>query len=140
MISANYVGSGSRRMNVGGYYNTALTPGPGDPQARALYPNISPTFYDRSIGKANYEAAQFAYNRRYSKGWAYQIGYTYSKSIDLGSSGWYGVEGQSLTDPYNVQGSRGPSGFDITHMFTVNMLYDLPFGKGKHLHFREQRG
>ena len=50
------------------------------------------------------------------------------------------MEGQSLTDPYNVQGSRGPSGFDITHMFTVNMLYDLPFGKGKHFTLREQRG
>jgi len=31
-------GSGSRRLNVGGYFNTALTPGPGDPQARAPIP------------------------------------------------------------------------------------------------------
>jgi len=33
----NYVGSGSRRLDVGGYYNVALTPGPGDPQARANF-------------------------------------------------------------------------------------------------------
>ena len=52
VVSANYVGSGSRRTNVGGYYNTALTPGPGDPQARALYPNISSDLlrsFDREI-------------------------------------------------------------------------------------------
>ena len=131
VVQLNYVGSGSRRLNVGGYYNTALTPGPGDPQARALYPYISPTFYDRSIGKGDYESLQFQYDRRFSHGLAYQVAYTYAKSIDIASSGWYGVEGQSLTDPYNVAGSRGPSGFDLTHQFTVNLVYDVPFGKGK---------
>ena len=74
--SINYVGSGSRRLDVGGYYNVALTPGPGDPQKRALYPYISPTFYDRSIGKANYNGFQFQLNKRFSKGLAYQVAYT----------------------------------------------------------------
>jgi hypothetical protein len=118
---------------VGGYYNIAQTPGPGDPQARALYPYISPTFYDRSIGKGSYNALQFQYERRFSRGWAYQVAYTYSKSIDIGSSGWYGVEGQSVTDPYHVQRDRGPSGFDLTHVFSLNMVYDVPIGKGKRL-------
>jgi hypothetical protein len=130
-ISANYVGSGSRRMDVGGYYNVALTPGPGDAQARALYPYIGPTFYDRSIGKADYDAFQFQLNKRFSKGLAYQVAYTWSKSIDLCASGWYGVEGQSCSDPYHVQASRGPSGFDLTHVLSVNTLYELPVGKGK---------
>jgi hypothetical protein len=130
-LSLNYVGSGSRRMNVGGYYNVALTPGPGDPRERALYPYIGPTFYDRSIGKANYNAFQFSLNKRYHKGLAYQVAYTWSKSLDYCSSGWYGVEGQSCTDPYNVNGSRGPSGFDLTHVLSINALYELPIGKGK---------
>jgi len=63
---------------------------------------------------------------------AYQVSYTYSKSIDEGSSGWFGVEGNSLTDPYNIRGSRGPSGFDLTHTLAVNAIYDLPLGKGRH--------
>jgi hypothetical protein len=129
-VSVNYVGSGSRRLNVGGYYNTALTPGPGDPKARAPYPYITPTFYDRSIGNGNYNALQVDVNKRYSNGLSYQVAYTYSKSIDEASSGWFGVEGQSLTDPYNVKGSRGPSGFDLRHTFSVNMLYEIPVGKG----------
>ncbi len=130
-VDVNYVGSGSRRLNVGGYYNTALTPGPGDPQARAPFPYIAPTFYDRSIGNGSYNALQVEVNKRYSNGLAYQVAYTYAKSIDEGSSGWFGVEGQSLTDPYNVKGSRGPSGFDLRHTLSVNMLYQIPVGHGQ---------
>ena len=129
-VDVNYVGSGSRRLNVGGYYNTALTPGPGDPQARAPFPYIAPTFYDRSIGNGSYNALQVEVNKRYSNGLAYQVAYTYAKSIDEGSSGWFGVEGQSLTDPYNVRGSRSPSGFDLRHTLSVNMLYQIPVGRG----------
>jgi hypothetical protein len=131
LVSLNYVGSGTRRLNVGGYYNVALTPGPGDVQPRALFPYIAPTFYDRSIGKSNYNAFQFQFERRFSKGWAYQVAYTWSKCIDIASSGWYGVEGQSLTDPYNVQASRGPCGFDLTQVASINMVWELPVGPGK---------
>jgi hypothetical protein len=131
VMTINYVGSGTRRLDVGGYYNTALTPGPGNPQARALYPYIAPTFYDRSIGKADYESLQFQYEHRYSKGLAYQVAYTYSKSLDIGSSGSFGSENQSVENPYSVQNDRGPSGFDLTHQFSINLVYDLPVGKGK---------
>ena len=62
-------------------------------------PYIHPTFYDRSIGRGNYNALQFQFNKRFSSGLAYQVAYTYSKSIDIGSSGWYGVEGQSVQIP-----------------------------------------
>jgi carboxypeptidase family protein len=131
MIEADYVGSRSRRLNVGGFYNTALTPGPGDPRSRALFPYIAPTFYDRSIGHGTYDAMQLEVKKRYTGGLSYQVAYTYSKSLDEGSSGWFGVEGNSLTDPYNITGSRGPSGFDLTHTLAVNTIYDLPLGKGR---------
>jgi hypothetical protein len=130
-IEANYVGSRTRRLNVGGFYNTALTPGPGDPRSRAPFPYIAPTFYDRSIGHGTYDAMQLEVKRRYTGGLSYQVAYTYAKSLDEGSSGWFGVEGNSLTDPYNIKGSRGPSGFDLRHTLAVNTIYDLPFGKGR---------
>ncbi|HYM10115.1 MAG TPA: carboxypeptidase-like regulatory domain-containing protein [Bryobacterales bacterium] len=130
-ISVDYVGSGSRRLDVGGYYNVALTPGPGNPADRAPYPYIHPTYYDRSIGRGNYNSLQFQFNKRFSKGLAYQISYTYSKAIDMGSSGWYGVEGQSVEDPYHISRDRSVSGFDLTQVLSVNLVYELPFGKGK---------
>ena len=130
-VSANYVGALDKRLNVGGYYNTALTPGPGNPQSRALYPYIEPTFYDRSIGNGSYNAFQFQLDKRFAGGLAYQVAYTYAKSIDEGSSGWFGVEGQSLQNPYDPRGSRGPSAFNLPHYLAVNMIYEVPVGTGK---------
>ena len=129
----NYVGSVSRRMDVGGYYNTALTPGPGDPQARSLYPYIAPTYYDRSTGSANYNAFQFALDKRYTHGLSYQVAYTWSKAINVGTDGWFGIEGGVPQDPYNpaAYGSRSVAGFDLTNILAVNTLYQLPIGKGK---------
>jgi hypothetical protein len=51
--------------------------------------------------------------------------------MDTACSGWYGVEGCSNQDPYNLKLDRSVSGFDLTHVFAVNWLYELPFGKGK---------
>jgi hypothetical protein len=132
-IGLNYVGSVSRRDDVGGYYNTALTPGPGDAQSRALYPYIAPTFYDRSVGSSNYNAMQFQLNRRFSSGFSYQVAYTWSKSINVGGDGWFGVEGTVPQDPYNPAGfgSRSVAGTDLTNVLSVNTLYQVPVGRGK---------
>jgi hypothetical protein len=130
-VSADYVGSGSRRLDVGGYSNTALTPGPGNPQDRALYPYIGPTFYDRSIGRGNYNALQFLYDKRFSGGLAYQVSYTWSKVIDTGSDGWYGVEGWSVQNPYTYNNDRSVAGYDLTHTLSVNVVYDVPIGTGR---------
>lgn len=130
-VNLDYVGSGSRRLDLGGYYNVALTPGPGDPTARQPYPYIHPTYYDRTIGRGNYNSLQFQFTRRFTDGFSYQASYTYSKSIDIGSSGWYGVEGQSVQDPYHFNNDRSVSGFDLTHVLSASILYQLPFGKGK---------
>ena len=130
-VSVDYVGSGSRRLDVGGYYNVALTPGPGDPRTRQPYPYIHPTYYDRSIGRGNYNALQFHFNKRFSSGLAYQVSYTYSKSIDIGSSGWYGVEGQSVQDPYHYNNDRSVSGFDLTHVLSVECRLRVAGRKGQ---------
>src|SRR6185312_15539191 len=78
-----------------------------------------------------YNALQFMFDKRFSSGLAYQVSYTYSKAIDIGSSGWYGVEGQSVQDPYNYNNDRSVSGYDLTHTLSVNILYEFTLGKGK---------
>ena len=131
VLSVNYVGSGSRRTDLGGVYNTALTPGPGTPQLRAPFPYIKATNYNRSWGRANYNALQVLFQRKYQAGFAYQLAYTYSKSIDVGSSGWFGVEGFSVQDPYHFNNDRSVSAFDLPHVFSLNFVYEFPFGRGK---------
>jgi len=127
---ADYVGSGTHRANVGGLYNTALTPGPGDIQPRAPYPYSIPTFYDRSVGTGSYNALQLQLDKRYSSGFSYQVAYTWAKSLTI-DDGWFGIEGQVPQDPYNPKASRGPSATNIPNLFVANGLYDVPLGPGK---------
>jgi len=129
-LRMDYVGSGSHRTNVGGLYNTALTPGPGDIQPRAPFPYQIPTFYDRSIGTASYHALQVQLDKRYSNGFSYQVAYTWSKSLSE-DDGWFGVEGQTVQNPYDPKASRGIAGANVPHVFSVNSLYDIPVGRGK---------
>jgi len=128
VLNANYVGSHGSRLDVGLFGNTALTPGPGTPQDRAPYPYISPTYYDQSIGRSSYNAFQFSLDRKTSHGLTYLISYTYSKSMDVGASGYFNSEGTSIENPYDLNADKSVSGYDLTHMLSASWVYQLPFG------------
>jgi hypothetical protein len=130
-LTMGYVGSHNLRLPIGGDYNTARTPGPGPDRPRALWPNAPVSMWDRSIGQSNYHALQVKLDKRYANGISYLLSYTWSKSIDTGASGQFGVESASLQDPYNPRESRAVSGFDIPHFLSTAVVYELPFGPGK---------
>src|SRR5262249_45752359 len=122
------------RLTVGGLYNVASTPGPGTPAqvtARQPFPYISPTFYDRSIGNSSYNGLQLSANHRSASGLTYLVSYTLSKSIDVGCSGFFGIESCSVQNPYDIKGDRSVSGFDLTHVLSASATAPLPFGKGR---------
>jgi hypothetical protein len=147
VLTANYVGSVGRRLDIGGAYNVAMVAGgnankactpydPSNPNATncgAPFPYIGPTAYDRSQGKSSYNALQVSLNGRQQHGLTYLVSYTWSKSLDLGCSGWYGVEGCSIQNPYNLQADKGPAATDLPQIFSAAWVYTLPFGKGNKL-------
>ena len=147
VLTANYVGSVGRRLDIGGAYNVAMEAGgnantacapydPANPKATncgAPFPYIGPTAYDRSTGKSTYNALQVSLNGRQQQGLTYLISYTWSKSLDLACTGFYGVEGCSTQNPYNLQGDKGPAATDLPHIFSAAWVYALPFGKGGNL-------
>jgi hypothetical protein len=128
-LRVDYVGSTTHRANVGGLYNTALTPGPGDSQPREPYPYSIPTFYDHSVGTGSYNALQVQLDKRYTSGFSYQVAYTWAKSLTV-DDGWFGIEGQVPQNPYDPQASRGPSSTNIPNLFVANGLYAIPVGQG----------
>jgi hypothetical protein len=136
VLTANYVGSVGRRLDIGGAYNVAMAAGgnancpTSTPNCGAPFPYIGPTAYDRSQGKSTYNALQVSLNGRQQHGLTYLISYTWSKSLDLGCSGFYGVEGCSIQNPYNLQADKGPSATDLPQIFSAAWVYALPFGKG----------
>ena len=132
LFTVNYVGSTSHRVDVGGRYNVAPTPGPGDPSLRFPFPYMPiPFSFDRSVGGSNYHALEVSLEKRYSKGLALTVAYTYSKSLDYGASGLFSIEGFSVENPYNISRDYGPSSFNIPHNLTVSWVYQLPFGTGR---------
>jgi len=131
VVSANYVGSANRRLNYGDFYNTAKTPGPGDPSLRYPYPYIAPTFYSMSKGEGNYNALQMQLTRSFSKGLAATVAYTWSKSIDEGCSGFFGSEGCNIQQIYNIRAERSVSAFDVPNNLVFTWNYALPVGRGR---------
>jgi hypothetical protein len=135
VLNLNYVGSRSTHLPCCGYFNVALTPGPGIPQSRAPFTYITPTQYEQSNGSSSYNALQAQLEHRMSSGLAYTINYTWSKTLDVACDGYFGAEGCFIRNPYNPAADRSVAGFDLPQMLTANVTYLLPFGTGQKFQF-----
>jgi hypothetical protein len=137
-LSIGYMGSHSDRLDQTGLWNTATTAGPGTTaQVQALRPFPwwpGSNFMGTSAGLANYHALEVKLERRLAQGFYYLLSYTWSKSMDTGTSGWFDAEnggGGGVQDYYHQGASYSVSGYDITHMLSMSGVYELPFGRGK---------
>ena len=140
MASAAYVGSVNRRGEYAGLGNSATESGPGTPEevnARRPFPQAGGgTFYSRSIGESSYHALQLKARRRFAEGFQMLLSYTWSKSMDNGSSGWFAAEngpgGSSSAQNYHDPDSnRSVSSYNIPHFLSFYSVYELPVGKGR---------
>jgi hypothetical protein len=57
--------------------------------------------------------------------------YTWSKTIDLGCDGFFGTEGCSIQNVYNLRLDRSVAGYDVPQLLSASFVYDLPFGRGQ---------
>lgn len=130
MMTINYVGSRTTHMPCCGYYNVAITPGPGSVASRAPFPYITPTQYEQSNGSSVYDALQVQLQKRMSSGLQYTVNYTWSKTIDVACDGYFGAEDCFVRNPYNPAADRSVAGIDLPQMVTANVTYLLPFGRG----------
>ena len=130
--------------NVGGFADfinrtTALGAGvPGGLLTKAGLPNnfvvVNPQFNNAfltgNFANSTYNSLQVTLNRRFAHGLTFQTSYVFSKAIGED-------EGDSSTLQSNYRTLRNESldkrrlGFDRTHVFKINGLYELPFGRGK---------
>jgi len=86
---------------------------------------------------SSYHALQTSVSQNTARmGLSFQGTYTFSKSIDDtsavpgGISGNPGVILQTLPqDPFNPRGDKGPSTFDVTHVFTLSLIQSLPLDR-----------
>jgi Carboxypeptidase regulatory-like domain/TonB dependent receptor len=130
LLTINYVGSSNHHEDLQITGNAAPTPGPGDPQARAPYTYILPQQgYVQSIGRSNYNALQVSAEGRSQVGLTYKLVYTWSKSLNFGCDTYSNICDNQ--NPYNINGDKGPAGWDLRNIFAGSVIYELPFGRGK---------
>ena len=128
-IKVNYVGNKDSRLWLRETGNTALTPAPGPVAPRTPYPYIQTGHnYDTSLGSGNYNALQVALNRSLSNGLSYLVAYTWSKAIDVGCTD---RENCSVQDPWHLNTNRSVASFDLPHVLSASVTYDLPFGPSR---------
>jgi hypothetical protein len=90
-----------------------------------------------SIGSSYYNAGQLTLRHTASHGLQFDLGYTLSKSLDMGSDAERASEASSngsfssILNSWRPQLNRGPSDFDTRHLITLDWVYTLPFGRGR---------
>jgi hypothetical protein len=92
------------------------------------YPSQSWSFFRWAYtdGTSDYHAVRLNLNKRFGSGLQFQTSYTFSKSIDTGSS-WTGSNDfQGSIRGYRDTKLPGLSAFDLRQYFSSNFTYDLP--------------
>jgi hypothetical protein len=116
---------------------------------RYFDPQYSSLYTWSSMGTSSYHGLQLTLHHPQSHGLQFDVYYTLSKSIDLGSDaertgpstetiggggGYYSGSGgyfSQIINVYNPKGNRGVSDFDVHHSITGNAIAGLPFGRGQ---------
>ncbi len=134
-LQVAYVGKNSHRLNYPREANIASY----EPGATArnvqqrrqfltdFYGSVSSLHAD---GNSTYNALQLLLQKRFSGGYTLQTSYSFGKSLDDRSRSVPGQTGpQNPFDPHSGEKSR--SDFDQRHIFSLNGIWDLPFGRGQ---------
>lgn len=86
----------------------------------------------RSVGFGSYHGWQTTVRKRFSNGDQVHFNYTFSKSLDLGSRPEASTAPNgTIINAWNRSQFRAVSDFDARHQLNANVVYGLPFGKGK---------
>ena len=112
--------------------------GPAIPANVGLDPQFSSQLYFGNKSYSNYNALLTSLHKRMSHGLQFDLNYTYSHSIDNSSTIANNVEGTGATGGYGgflcdaiqLRSCRANSDFDMTHLISVDGLYELPLGRG----------
>jgi hypothetical protein len=83
-------------------------------------PVFTDIFAEDTIASSSYNALEMMLQKRFSRGLQFQAAYTFSKSLDDGSTF------EETLDPFNYRASRGLSLFNSAQRFVVSYDWELP--------------
>lgn len=132
--SVAYVGNHGTHLNTGPVdINQVPVNKLGQGRSASPYPLFSSMTGSTNNAISNYNALQAVLTKRMSYGLQFSTNYTWSHFLDdMDSSGWGSREGfQNYQNAYDISQNYSNSNFDIRQMFKGEVVYQLPFGKGK---------
>ncbi len=136
VLEVGYLGNQGHKLEIFRNMNEPVLPsGPNDSstlQQRRPWPVYGQFQSINGVVSSNYNALTSKLTQRLTKGLTSLVSFTWSKSIDDGSSlrGGTDVNGSPL-NWYDFTSNRGLSDFNVGRRFVASVLYELPFGKGK---------
>jgi hypothetical protein len=110
------------------------------PSGTAPYPNFSNLYELDSNATASYNSLQATVDHHLSHGLQMQSSFTWSKTIDVASSGNISFGSPYLPDPFNLRWNRGVSSLSVPFNFVTNFIYQAPTLKGKNILLQETLG
>ena|ERR1051325_6046911 len=113
-LTVSYVGAAGRRLLVNQFYSASLSDFPGTSTSLNI---------QRNLGRSAYDALQVQYNRRLQRGLQALVSYTLGHSRDNASQDT--AITTALTGSFLGQ-EYGPSDFDVRHVLSAAVTYDLP--------------
>ncbi len=86
------------------------------------FPQFSGVTFNDPVGYSWYHSLQTRLEKRFSRGYTFQLSYTWSKTMEA-------MEFLNATDPVPY---RSISSLDRTHRLVTSGIWELPFGRGRH--------
>lgn len=126
-VSVTYYGSHGvhlQRRNVPNQAVNGTTP----IQTRRPFPQYGDILTTSNDGRSMYDSLAFLVQRTLRSGLVLSSHYVYANGFDTGQLTSSGAQDFNNRN----QGEYGPSGFLIHNQFMTDVVYDLPFGRGKH--------
>lgn len=121
----SYIGTNTRKGDYAYNYNSPVPDAEffvDKPRPFPQYPNI--TYFTNGAGH-QYHSFTTEVERRMARGLQFQSSWVWARDIgDL-------ERGQSLENPFDRRRERSVWPDIPTHRFTTNLIYQLPFGKGR---------
>jgi hypothetical protein len=134
LFDISYVGTRGERLLVNSLNLNQSVPGAGAQNPRRPYNTLNPNLvnlsYRTNSGDSKYESLQVKLDKRLSRGLVFGVAYTYASylaDVGLPNGGGNG----DIQNHFCVRCNWGPTPDDYTHVFTLNHVYQLPFGAGR---------
>ena len=138
VFEVSYNGNHSLRLPILGDYNEAAPYNPSAPlayTARVPIPTFGPITWVDPAGDNHYNGLSARIEHRLSKGLYALNSFTWGKAMGDSEqaleyfAGYYEANPQNI---HNLAAEVGPSSFDVKLNNVTTVIYQLPFGRGRH--------